>query len=119
MSGQDEVTPIPTNNSEIIPVPTSETELTPSSAVQRKNERRFSTLETLVYAVIFVAVISLVGIVVAVTTLVIDQMHFNNQTYRDQSEKTNLQIQELNLRIDALKQQSQSPAETTVDESNQ
>lgn len=111
MSRQDETVPTSAHSSEIIPVPTSETELTPS-AVQQKNERRFSTIESLVYAVIFVAIISLVGIVVAVTTLVIDQMHFNSQTYRDQSDKTNLQIQELNLQIDVLKQQLQPPTES-------
>jgi cell division protein FtsL len=106
MSDHEELISIPSNDSGLIPVPTSDTELTPSA--QKQNEKRFTSIETLVYAVIFVAIISLVGIVVAVTTLVIDQMHFNNQTYRDQSDKTNLQIQQLNLQIETLRERAQS-----------
>jgi hypothetical protein len=70
---------------------------------QKQNERRFATIETLVYAVVFVALVSLVGIVVAVCTLVIDQMHFNNETYREQSINLQSQVQVLQTEIQDLK----------------
>ncbi|QQR52654.1 hypothetical protein IPG36_00815 [bacterium] len=65
----------------------------------RRNERRITSIESLVHAVLFVAVISMVGIVVAVVGLVIDELHFNNQTYRQQSEKTQLEIEYLKQQL--------------------
>jgi hypothetical protein len=75
------------------------------SSLPKSFTNRLSGVENLSKAILAVALISLVGIIVTVSAMVLDQMHFNNQAYRDQSDKTNLQIQELNLRIDALKSQ--------------
>lgn len=74
----------------------------------KKFTERLGNLENLTQAVLWVGLATIVGVLITCCALVIDQMHFNNQTYRDQSDKTNLQIQELNLRIDALQQQIKS-----------
>lgn len=66
---------------------------------------RLGDVETLTKAVLWVGLAALAAVVVTASALVLDQMHFNNQTYRDQSDKTNLQMQELNLQIEALKQE--------------
>ena len=86
---------------------------TASASGSRSIKQRLFNVENVTQAVLWVGIISLVGIVVTVSGMVIDQLHFNNQTYRDQSAKTDLEMQELNQRIDALKQQLQQAQATS------
>lgn len=91
-------------NEKIIEVPSSG----PASGISslpQSVKARLTDVETLTKAVLWVGVAAVAAVIVTTCGLVLDQMHFNNQTYRDQSEKSNLQIQELRLRIDTLTQQ--------------
>ncbi len=93
----------------LVPIPADS--LTPTA--QQRNERRFANIETLVYAVVFVALVTLVGIVVAVCAMVVDQLHFNNQTYREQSDKNQAEIQALRAELNSLKPTPTLPATPT------
>lgn len=76
---------------------------TPSA--NKKFGKRLGNIENITQAVLWVGVISLVAVVVTVVGMVIDQMIFNNQTYKDQSDKTNAQILEINTRIELMNAQ--------------
>lgn len=80
----------------------------------RNLSKRLFNVESVTQAVLWVGIISLVAVVVTVSAMVIDQFHFNNQTYRDQSDKTNAQIEELNTRIDGLQNQLNQTAKTSA-----
>lgn len=47
-------------------------------------DKKLADIEQLTKAILVVAAISLVGVVVAVCGLVLDQMHYNNQNYKQQ-----------------------------------
>jgi len=61
-------------------------------AYQAKTDKKLLDIEQLTKAIMFVAVISLVGVVVAVCGLVLDQVHFNNSTYEQRSQYYEEQI---------------------------
>ncbi len=46
-------------------------------------DKRIADIETLTKAILFLAVVSLIGIIVAVSSMVIDQMRFNTSTYNN------------------------------------
>ena len=54
------------------------------SAYKAVTDKKLADIEQLTKAILLVAVISLVGVVVACAGLILDQMHFNNQTYTQQ-----------------------------------
>jgi len=56
-------------------------------AYKQESDRRFKEIENITRAILFVAVISLVGVVVAVVGIFIDQVHFNYQTYSQNQEQ--------------------------------
>ena len=66
------------------------------SAEQVKQEanEKFKSIDTLIYAVVVAIVVSSVASLVSVGAVVIDQLHFNNQTYRSEleSQKQNMEF---------------------------
>lgn len=84
-----------------------------SASPTKKLGERLGNVENVTQAVLWVGLISLVAIVVAVSAMVLDQFHFNNQTYHDQSDKNNAEIEELNTRTDALQTQLNQTAKPT------
>lgn len=79
---------------------------TPSAAtpsVHKAINKRLGNLEGLTTAVLWLGLIALFGIVVSVATLVIDQEHFNNETYREQTTNLQTQVQALQDEINSLK----------------
>jgi hypothetical protein len=86
-----------------------------SPSGSRSLKQRLFNVENLTQAVLWVGIISLVAVVVTVSAMVLDQMHFNNQTYRDQSDKASAEYQELNARLDILQNQiNDQKSQTTV-----
>jgi hypothetical protein len=67
---------------------------------------KFKDIETLTKAILFVAAISLVGVVVAVIGLVVDQMHFNNETYVQQAARNQETIDQLRVEVRTLRNQN-------------
>ena len=65
-------------------------------------EARLGKVESLIQAVLWVGVITLVGVVVAVVGLFIEQSHFNLQMYSNRSEVQETQMKELNLKVKVL-----------------
>lgn len=87
---------------------------TASTSPTKKLGERIGNVENITQAVLWVGIISLISVVVAVTAMVIDQFHFNNQTYQNQSDKNASEFKELNARIDTLQAQlSQQQAQPT------
>jgi hypothetical protein len=74
-----------------------------SPSPHQQMSARIGGLEKLTTAVLWLGLITLFGIFVAVTTLVIDQEHYNNQTYREQTTNLQTQIQALQDEINSLK----------------
>lgn len=53
---------------------------------QQKTEDKFRNIDTLIYAVVVAIVITAISAVISVGAIIIDQLHFNNQTYREFSD---------------------------------
>lgn len=74
-----------------------------------KTEEKFRNIDGILYAVVAALVITSISALIAVGAIVIDQLHFNNQTYRDYSQQTQInqklleQNQLLQQEIDTLK----------------
>jgi hypothetical protein len=84
-------------------------------AYQEKTNKRFADIEQLTKAIIFLAIITLIGVVVAVSGLVIDQMHFNNQTYTQGASDNKTEIQLLQDEVNQLKASNE---QKTIPKSN-
>jgi hypothetical protein len=69
---------------------------------------RLTDVENLTKAILWVGIISVVGVIITCCTLVIDQMHFNNQTYKDQSSLNDVKLQEFSTRIELLNRELES-----------
>lgn len=76
-----------------------------SASPGKKFGERLGNLENVTQAVLWVGLISLVAVVVAVTAMVIDQFHFNNQSYRDQTQASNAAINSLSTEVQNLSNQ--------------
>lgn len=50
---------------------------------QRKTEERFHSVDTIIYGVVAALIITSISSLIAVGAIIIDQLHFNNETYRD------------------------------------
>lgn len=48
---------------------------------EKKVEERFRNIDTLIYAVVVSLVITAISALISVGAIIIDQLHFNNQTY--------------------------------------
>jgi hypothetical protein len=70
---------------------------------KKVTDKRFADMEQLTKAILFVAIIALIGVVVAVAGLVIDQMHFNNSTYNKQYGDDQAEIRLLQSEVNELK----------------
>ena len=81
-----------------------------AAQVQKEASEKFKSIDTLIYAVVVAIVVSSIASLISVGAIVIDQLHFNNQTYRSQTEfeKQNLEvlkeINSLKTDIEILKQ---------------
>lgn len=53
------------------------------SAFAAKTDSKFREHDYLIYAILAIVAMSLVTIIIGVATLTLDQLHFNNQIYRD------------------------------------
>jgi len=74
-----------------------------ASASGNKSIRsRLGNLENVTQAVLWVGLASVAAVIASSCAMVIDQMHFNNQTYRDQSSLNDLKYQELTKTVDLL-----------------
>jgi hypothetical protein len=71
-------------------------------------KKRLLNVENITQAVLWVGVIAVAAAIISSCAMVLDQMHFNNQTYKDQSEKNQVEVDEVNTRIDVLNQQLES-----------
>jgi len=69
-------------------------------AYKAETDKKLADIEQLTKYILWVGLISLVAVIVAVTGLVIDQIHFNNQTYRQEN---NDRVQLLQDEINNLK----------------
>lgn len=67
----------------------------------KEAKERFKSIDLIIYTVIIAIVISSISSLVAVGAIVIDQLHFNNQTYRDYS-NFNKQFIDQELQIQQL-----------------
>jgi hypothetical protein len=88
----------------LTPIPDEGSVVQVNQNILKQHGQRIGTLEILIYTIAFVALISLVGIVISVVSLVVDQEHFNNETYREQSTTLQTDIQVLQAQINSLKQ---------------
>lgn len=73
--------------------------LTPSSPLGE----RVSDIESLIKTVLIVVVVSVAAMILAAVVLVIEEFHFNNQTYREQSTNLQSQINTLQTEINVKK----------------
>lgn len=64
--------------------------LTGTKKFQEHTEEKLKNIDNLMYAIVAAVVISSLSALIAVGAIVIDQLHFNNETYRDGQ---NLQMQ--------------------------
>lgn len=55
------------------------------SALDKDTRDRFLRNEVLVYSVLVIVAVTLVTVLIGAATLVLDQLHFNNELYRDNS----------------------------------
>ncbi|MFH1371394.1 MAG: hypothetical protein ABII09_08940 [Planctomycetota bacterium] len=53
------------------------------SSFEKKAEEKFRHIDMLIYAVVVAIVITAISALISVGAIVIDQLHFNNQTYRE------------------------------------
>jgi len=80
----------------------------PSNAAFQNVKGRLGNIENITQAVLWVGLATIVAVVIAFGALVLDQMHFNNQTYRDQSNVNDLKYQEMTKQIELLSQKIES-----------
>ncbi|MDD5432499.1 MAG: hypothetical protein PHO70_05890 [Candidatus Omnitrophica bacterium] len=80
------------------------------SPFEQKADEKFRDINTLLYVVVIVIVVMVVSALISVGAIVIDQLHFNNLTYREFSESKNDKV-ELERRITAV--------ENKIDNANQ
>ena len=59
---------------------------TPVEKLKEKTEQKFRSIDTLMYAIVVAIVITAISALISVGAIVIDQLHFNNLTYREFSE---------------------------------
>lgn len=64
--------------------------------------KRLTGVENLTKAILWVSFIALFGVFMSAFALVIDQMHFNNQTYRDQSRDIQKRYDALDIKLDEM-----------------
>jgi membrane protein involved in colicin uptake len=87
-----------------------EGELTTSPSFVEKTNKRIESINVLIYTVVAAVIISAITALIAVGAVVIDQLHFNNQTYREYSqsredEKARQEkLNSLQQEVDQLKQ---------------
>src|SRR3989344_4037523 len=78
--------------------------------VKQETSEKFKSIDTLIYAVVVAIVVSSVASLVSVGAIEIDQLHFNNQTYRSEleSQKQNMEflkeIENLKAEVKLLQQ---------------
>ena len=95
-----------------IKFPETNSALSPS--FQKEVGDKFRNMDGLLYAVVVAIVITSISSLIAVVAIVIDQLHFNNQTYREYSTRyqeaqtQNKQIQDIQAKLDLLQTQLQS-----------
>lgn len=72
--------------------------------VKQETNEKFKSIDTLIYAVVVSIVVSSIASLISVGAIVIDQLHFNNQTYKSEleSQRQNLEfLKEIeNLKIE-------------------
>lgn len=74
-----------------------------SPSPHQRINKRLGDIEGLTRTVLWVGLITLVGVVVAVAAMILDQEHFNNETYREQSASLQVQIETLQQELNSAK----------------
>lgn len=76
---------------------------------KKEADSKFRSYDALIYAVVAAIVVSAITGLIAVAAIVIDQLHFNNETYRewsaqqDSSKQLEKDLGELKSQVEALK----------------
>jgi cell division protein FtsL len=73
------------------------------TSVPTSVRNRLSDVENLTKTVLFVVAISLVGVLIALYALISDNMHYNNETYKEQSGSFQTQLNTLQSEVNTLK----------------
>lgn len=66
-------------------------------------DKRIGDIEQLTKYILGIAILTILAIVVAVIGIVVDQMRFNNQSYKQQSSDSQTQIRLLQEEVNSLK----------------
>jgi len=86
------------------PIPTpSETDRYLGPTYKKETDSKFKQHDFLIYAVLIIVGITLIGIVVATTNMYLDQAHYNNDTYKEQSGEFQTQLNNLQTQVNILK----------------
>lgn len=64
---------------------------------------RLSEVENLTKAILFVVAVTLVGVLVALITLIVDQQHFDDEMYKQQSGTFQQQLDQLKTQLNSKK----------------
>lgn len=83
------------------------------SPFEKKAEEKFRNIDTLIYAVVVAIIITAISAVISVGAIVIDQLHFNNHTYREFSDLKKENVELLN-RINALENRADDQNQTMI-----
>ncbi len=76
-------------------------EISPAQKLKEEVDKKFKNIDALIYAVVVSLVITAISALISVGAIIIDQLHFNNQTYRDFS-SLDKENPELIKRIDRI-----------------
>jgi len=114
------VVPPPNTAIRRVPVPNY---VTPQSGNTQTTplKDRVTGVENLTRQVLFVTLATLVGVIVSLSSIMLDQWRFNQQSYRESATEANSKVDELNLRIEVLRKEieileAKSNASNTNDE---
>lgn len=74
------------------------------SKLEKKTDEKFKNIDLVVYTIVVALVITAISALISVGAIVLDQLHFNNQTYREFSNIKNENI-EMSKKIDLIQNQ--------------
>ena len=69
--------------------------------LEKKTEEKFKNMDLVVYTIVVALLITTISALISVGAIVIDQLHFNNQTYRNYSDIKNDNV-ELLKKLDTI-----------------
>jgi len=88
------------------------------SAFEQKAAEKFKNIDTLIYAIVVSLIIAAISALISVGAIIIDQLHFNNQTYREFSDSKNV-YSELVERMDKVENRLNTQEQLIIEQQNQ